>query len=69
MKEGAEEGGGPAGVVEGLVAKLPKENSFFAPKFVPGVDGGLDEYGTVNEAIPKLLGLGAWKSKFHDIDR
>lgn len=45
MKEPAEEGGGPAGVVDGLEA--PKEYCF-EPSFdrLSGVDGGLEEKGT-----------------------
>lgn len=51
MNELVEDGGGPAGVVDGLVAKLPKP---LARSFDPGVDGGLDERGTVQDISAML---------------
>lgn len=54
VKERADEGGGPAGVVEGFGANaLLKLKPSFPPLFEPcrppgGVDGGLEENGTVN---------------------
>ncbi len=42
MKDRAEEGGGPAGVVDGWEAKL-----FARRRLVPGVEGGLEDRGTV----------------------
>lgn len=45
MNDPEDDGGGPAGVVEGFEA--PKENTLL-PLFdlLSGVEGGLDEYGT-----------------------
>ena len=45
----AEEGGGPAGVVEGLAANQPYELSCLSLGCLPlpGVEGGLEENGTV----------------------
>lgn len=59
MNEGAEEGGGPAGVVEGLDMKLFEFDEW--PLAVrdrdSGVDGGLDENGTAKPDIAEGIGL------------
>ena len=49
VKDFDDEGGGPAGVVEGLSLK-PK--SCLERFSLPGVEGGLEEYGTA-----KVLGM------------
>ena len=43
------DGGGPAGVVDGLAPNMEKELSILSVRLrrVPGVDGGLEERGTV----------------------
>lgn len=49
MKEFADDGGGPAGVVDGLEAGLPKPFAWLLALccLEPGVDGELEETGTV----------------------
>lgn len=50
MNEPAEDGGGPAGVVEGLDA--PKENCLaLSLELLSGVEGGLEDNGTWNPDI------------------
>ena len=45
MNDPEEEGGGPAGVVEGF--EVPKENILLPlSDCLPGVEGGVEEYGT-----------------------
>lgn len=53
MKDLAEDGGGPAGVVEGF--DIPKELGFVSYRVrASGVDGGLDENGTWKPDMMKL---------------
>ena len=53
----AEEGGGPAGVVDGLVAKTPYECLWLSLVCLrlSGVEGGLEENGTVKPPWPDML--------------
>ena len=67
VKDATDEGGGPAGVVEGFWAKLPNEVPLLLPNFAPGVDGGLDEYGTVNDAMLELRRLRLRIGNSHDM--
>jgi hypothetical protein len=67
VKDATDEGGGPAGVVEGFGAKLPNEVPLLFPNFAPGVDGGLEEYGTVNEAMLELGRLKLRMGNSHDV--
>lgn len=67
MKEPAEDGGGPAGVVEGFEAK-PFELKLVCRLFDPGVDGakGLEESGTVHPDMMIVLSTkggreGIWR--------
>ena len=56
VKEFVADGGGPAGVVEGPVLSAAKGLLFLPLCFCAGVEGGLDEKGTVNP--PDMLKLG-----------
>lgn len=55
MKDFADDGGGPAGVVEGLVPKMPEPLTLLlALRWLDaGVAGGLDERGTVQVDMTK----------------
>jgi hypothetical protein len=58
----AEDGGGPAGVVEGLL-EAPKEKRLL--DLFSGVDGvGLEEYGTWKVIAPMLLYRAVCAGKF-----
>ena len=52
----AEEGGGPAGVVEGWAAKPPFKFPWLSLICLrlPGVEGGLEENGTVKPPRPDI---------------
>lgn len=58
VKDLTEDGGGPAGVVDG-VAVRPLAKKIFRCSFVPGVEGpmGLDERGTVQPDMTAILRL------------
>ena len=62
VNDGAEEGGGPAGVVERLklkaVAVVLVANPLGVCIRLSGVDGGLEEKGTVKPDIWELFKLG-----------
>ena len=67
MKEPTEEGGGPAGVVEGFEAK-PLELKLVRLLFDPGVNGanGVEESGTVHPDMTIVLSIkggseGIWR--------